>query len=177
VLTETPEKKFEYGNSIMRNAGRLQKMISDIRDMSKIDNNALTFNKDQFDINKVILSTAKDTRENVISDKNKVNIVYNNAGIKDKDLIIEADKERIIQVLSNILDNALKFTKEGTISIDIEKNGGNDNGKDNTDSINNKSEEIIINIKDTGEGALFPNSLSFNHTYPVSLDFPKKVIQ
>ena len=35
---------------------------------------------------------------------------------------IDGDKERIIQVISNILDNEIKFTKEGTISIEIEKN-------------------------------------------------------
>ena len=56
-------------------------------------------------------------------------------------------------MISNILDNAIKFTKEGTINIDIEKSGGIDNDKDNTDSNNNnKSQEIIINIKDTGKG-------------------------
>jgi signal transduction histidine kinase len=151
LLFEKPEKKFEYGNSIIRNAERLQKMISDIRNMSKIDNNALTLNKEQFNLNEVISSAVDDIRENVISDNKKVNIVYNNRGISDKNIVIDGDKERIIQAISNILDNAIKFTKEGTISIDIGKSGGIDNDKNNTDS-NNKSKEIIINIKDTGKG-------------------------
>ncbi|MGN6821169.1 MAG: ATP-binding protein [Candidatus Nitrosocosmicus sp.] len=159
LLLEQPEKKFEYGEQIMRNAERLQKMISDIRDMSKIDNNALTLNKEQFNLIEVLSSTVNDIKEHLIPDNKRVNIVYNNADMVDKDLIIEADKERIIQVISNLLDNAIKFTKEGTIHIDIEKSGGNDNDKDDSDgnnnnnnNNNNKSGEIIINIKDTGKG-------------------------
>jgi signal transduction histidine kinase len=54
-----------------------------------------------------------DKREHLFPTKKRINLVYNNAVIVDKDLIIEADKERIIQVISNILDNAIKFTKEG----------------------------------------------------------------
>jgi signal transduction histidine kinase len=155
LLYEEPEKKFEYGDFIIRNAERLQKIISNIRDMSKIDNNALTLNKEQFNLNEVLSSTVDDIREHLFPANKNVNIVYNNAVIVDKDLIIEADKERIIQVISNLLDNAIKFTKEGTINIDIEKSGGIDNDKDDTvsnNTNNNKSEEIIINIKDTGKG-------------------------
>ena len=49
----------------MRNAERLQKIISDIRDMSKIDNNALTLDKEQFNVNEVISSTV-DEKENIL---------------------------------------------------------------------------------------------------------------
>ena len=162
-MYEEPEKKFEYGDFIMRNAIRLQKIISDIRDMSKIDNNALALNKEQFNLNEVLSSTVDDIREHLFPTDKKINIVYNNAVIVDKDLIIEADKERIIQVISNLLNNAIKFTKEGTICIDIEKSDGIDNDKDNTIiNNNNMPEEIIINIKDTGKGL---DSRTFPHLF------------
>ncbi|MGN6614942.1 MAG: sensor histidine kinase [Candidatus Nitrosocosmicus sp.] len=102
-----------------------------------------------------------DIRENVISDNKKINIIYNNAAMIDKDLIIDANKERIIQVISNILDNAIKFTKEGTIRIDMEKSGGIDNDKDDTAN-NKRSEEVIINIKDSGKGL---DSKTFPHLF------------
>jgi len=137
----------------MRNAERLQKMITDLLVMSKIDNNALTLNKEQFNLNEVISSTVEDIREHIISKIKKVNVVYNkNRSINDKDLVIDGDKERIGQVISNILDNAIKFTKGGTISIDIEKNSDIDNDKDITDDNNKSKEIIIINIQDTGKG-------------------------
>jgi signal transduction histidine kinase len=60
--------------------------------------------------------------------------------IQDNTIVIEADKEKMIRVISNLLGNAIKFTKEGTISIIIEKEE------------NGHSKEIIVSIKDTGEG-------------------------
>jgi signal transduction histidine kinase len=180
MLLSEPEKKFEYGKPIMRNAERLQKIITDILVMSKIDNNVLTLNKERFDLNELISSTIQDIREYIISDHKKIDIFYNNnnsKGTKEKDIIIEADKQRIIQVISNILDNAIKFTQEGIISIDIEKN---DSVIDNTDKYNfgnstsnnsnsssnsngiKASEEIIINIKDSGKGI---DSKAFPHLF------------
>jgi signal transduction histidine kinase len=54
----------------------------------------------------------------------------------EKDLIVHADKDRISQVLSNLLGNALKFTIEGEIAITTEL----------------KDKEVIVWIKDTGTG-------------------------
>jgi signal transduction histidine kinase len=51
LLLSEPEKKFEYEKPTMRNAERLQKTITEILDMSKIDNNALTLNKEKFNLN------------------------------------------------------------------------------------------------------------------------------
>ena len=56
-----------------------------------------------------------------------------------KDIIlVNADKGRIIQVLSNLLDNALKFTKEGNIIITIKKIKEN--------------QQVMVTIKDSGTG-------------------------
>lgn len=51
---------------------------------------------------------------------------------------MKADKGRLIQVISNLLDNALKFTQEGTISINIEEN--------------TIKKEIVVSVIDTGTG-------------------------
>jgi two-component system, OmpR family, sensor histidine kinase VicK len=50
--------------------------------------------------------------------------------------IVEVDKGRIAQVISNLLTNATKFTKNGTIKVFLERKG----------------KEIIVSIKDTGSG-------------------------
>ena len=55
---------------------------------------------------------------------------------KADDVIVSADKERISQVISNVLSNALKFTEEGYISISTETKG----------------KDVIITVKDTGVG-------------------------
>jgi signal transduction histidine kinase len=77
--------------------------------------------------------------------------VYNNKSkrlykfTKEEEIIIEADRTRLSQVVSNLLDNAIKFTKEeGTISIVVEKKKDSSN--------NNNKEVVIVSIKDTGSG-------------------------
>ena len=55
---------------------------------------------------------------------------------KPKDIIVEADKGRITQVVSNLLNNAVKFTGEGVISVSAER----------------KDDQIIVSIRDTGQG-------------------------
>jgi signal transduction histidine kinase len=76
-------------------------------------------------------------------DNNRRKILYK--ATKDEESIIEADRTRLSQVISNLLDNIIKFTKEeGTISIEVEKKKDSNN--------NNNKEVIIVSIIDTGSG-------------------------
>jgi signal transduction histidine kinase len=60
----------------------------------------------------------------------------------DEIIIAEGDRNRLIQVVSNLLNNAIKFTNEGNITIIVERK------KDNS----NNNNEIVVSIKDTGTG-------------------------
>jgi signal transduction histidine kinase len=72
-------------------------------------------------------------------DNNRRKILYK--ATKDEESIIEADRIRLSQVISNLLVNAIKFTKEeGTISIEVEKKKDSNN--------NNNKEVVIVSIKD-----------------------------
>ncbi len=72
-----------------------------------------------------------------------------------RNIFVLADKGRIIQVINNLLNNAIKFTQKGTISISLEnkkKQDGDDGGGDN--------DYILISVKDTGKGidpGILPN--------------------
>ena len=83
-----------------------------------------------------------------------MSIHFDNAERADKEIIIQADKGRIIQVISNILYKAIRFAKEGNIIISIKKDDGINthtvsNGSSNS---TNGQGEVIISIKDTGVG-------------------------
>jgi signal transduction histidine kinase len=60
--------------------------------------------------------------------------------------LVEADRQRMTQVISNLLDNALKFTQEGTVTVSIIER------KDEGDGAGGGEAEVVVSIKDTGTG-------------------------
>jgi signal transduction histidine kinase len=131
---------------IIRNAKKLGRLSQDILDITKIESQSLLLKKEKFNLNQMILNAVADSR-NQITKENKDNNVRLDLVFKgDADIYIEADKSRINQVLSNLLVNAIKFTKEGTITITTEK-------KQESDYYNHSSREVVVvAIKDSGTG-------------------------
>jgi two-component system, OmpR family, sensor histidine kinase VicK len=121
-------------DSIVKGAKRLQKLSNNILDVTRIESNSLQLTKEQFNINDIILDVMTDMQRQIVNDK--VNLF----SYKPKEeVFVEGDKERIIQVISNLLNNAIKFTEEGIISI-------------STEVKDNMKREIFVTIKDTGQG-------------------------
>ena len=115
---------------VSRNAKRLQHLTEDILDVTRIETNSLVLDKEQFSLNEVIAHAIDDTISDTLyfSGKKKENIRLLYEPLKNKNVIVEADKARISQVISNLLNNAVKFTPEeggGTISIILEENKNN----------------------------------------------------
>ncbi|MFL6456583.1 MAG: ATP-binding protein [Nitrososphaeraceae archaeon] len=134
---------------INRNAKRLHRLTEDILDVTKIETQSLNLNKEQFNLNEVITNAIEDlTTKKVFSSssmkaKNPTIKLLNNQPAQD--VSIYADKVRISQVVSNLLDNTVKFTKaaKGNITIMINKEG---------EGQNNNNQQVIVSIKDTGTG-------------------------
>ncbi len=137
--TKENEKKQEFLQVILRNCYRLYRLTEDILDVTKIESQTLKLNKEKVQVNEIIGNVVNDYKE-IINKKrygsDQIRIVYDEPH-KDNSLV-NADKGRLIQVLSNLLDNALKFTKEGDIVITTKKL------KDN--------QELMVSIKDSGTG-------------------------
>ena len=119
---------------IIRNAKRLERLASDILDVSKIESQSLKLNKERFNINNVLEDTIQDIRNRLATDneqESSVKVYY-----ETKDIFVGADKGRITQVVSNLLNNAVKFTEEGVICVSAERKGN----------------QLVVNVRDTGQG-------------------------
>jgi signal transduction histidine kinase len=120
---------------ILRNAKRLERLSSDILEVSRIESGGLKLNIEKFSLSYVIADAIKDAKARSIYDPETLAISF----IPDL-IFVDADKGKITQVLSNLLANAIKFTAEkgGTIAISTEEDA--------------KSNMVTVIIKDTGEG-------------------------
>ena len=161
-----PENTQKYLEPVKRNAEKLYRLTEDILDVSRIESGTLRLEKIKFDLREIIVSliedlTAKKKKEDVINsdkrhkkDKNaNIQMVY--PELPAQPIFIYADKNRIQQVISNLLSNALKFTENGIITITMEKFKGNNNDNNNSnddDYDDEKKEFVCIKIKDTGKG-------------------------
>jgi signal transduction histidine kinase len=143
----------ELLDNVIRNAKRLQRLAEDILDITRIESRSLDLKKERFNLNDLILNVVQDYRnllekdnnndDNNNDNNNNITLLYEfkNDGI----FFVEADRYRLTQVISNLLNNAIKFIKEGggggeggTISITLEKK--------------EDIQEVLIAIKDSGTG-------------------------
>ncbi|MDQ3839859.1 MAG: HAMP domain-containing histidine kinase, partial [Thermoproteota archaeon] len=126
------DKQRSMADIISRNAKRLQRLTEDILDVTKIESQSLKLKKESFNLNEIVMSAIAEY--GMLAKKNNVKMTLVSKG----DFIVEGDRERLAQVLSNFISNAIKFTKEGNIEIFLEEL---QDGK-----------VVMLSVKDTGSG-------------------------
>jgi len=136
-------KDEEILDVIIRNSKRLMKLAEDILNVAKIESGSFSLKKERFDIGELISEIMNDIEEKIIENKKNIKLfleLYNGNNNNNNKIIVEADKNRLSQVISNLLNNAINFTNEGSITVIVE-----------TKKINNNN-KVIVSIKDTGTG-------------------------
>jgi signal transduction histidine kinase len=126
-----PESRELAIKAIARNAERLERLTHDILDVTRIEGHRLDLNKEKFDVSEVVASAIEDTKRRVDDNNDSIKFQYT-----PRKIVVEADRMRISQVVSNLLGNAVKFTKQGTVYI----------------SADSKDGEAIVSVKDSGTG-------------------------
>ncbi|MDQ3838475.1 MAG: HAMP domain-containing histidine kinase [Thermoproteota archaeon] len=170
---ETDDNKKQLLLGIVHNSERLQKLASDILDVARMDSNTFRLHKEPLDLNYVISNIVKNyvkrQEQKKASDIIRLipNVNQNSNEDKDndedntdrkkkgdtklffeskvkEDIFVEADKDRLTQVICNLLDNAFKFTEDHgeSIQVTLEKQ----------EQHQEQEHQAIIRIKDTGTG-------------------------
>lgn len=129
----TAEERKQYAELIMTNGNMLLKLVDDVLDMSKIEAGKLKFNIGEHDVVALVNTAAKIAETN-----NKSEDVEIRVATSISHLTIETDRERLLQVLANLMTNAKKCTEHGSITIALEKQPNDD--------------MISISVSDTGCG-------------------------
>ena len=144
ILNRYPQRIELVSKALLRNAIRLQRLTNDILDVTKIESDTLNLHKEKFNLNELISAIVDDFKNDLQMQAKDIKIFYE---IKDN-IILKSDKGRLTQVFSNILDNAIKFSKKkgGSIYIDAQLQQSSDSND------KNNLQQVLIRIKDDGEG-------------------------
>jgi two-component system sensor histidine kinase VicK len=141
MLEIFPERSKQYLDRLARNADRLYTLTSDLLDATRIDIGILNLNNVDFNLIDTVREVADDiikksylVNENADVGKIKPNIQLS---LPSHPIVVHADKDRIAQVLSNLLDNAIRFTNSGTITVSTRLCSGN---------------LVKVSVKDNGKG-------------------------
>lgn len=139
MLQMFPESRKHYLERLARNADRLYTLISDLLDATRLETGLLNLTNTDFNITDTIRDVVNDIeKKSDILNKNQVRIKPKiKLVLPSHPVVVHADSKRIAQVLYNLLDNAIKFTNSGTITVSV-----------NLDTTN----LVKVSVKDAGKG-------------------------
>jgi signal transduction histidine kinase len=132
----TREELNDSISMINRNATRLKRLSEDILDVTKIESQSLNLRKEVCDLNEIVRNSIEEYKRNQVIRSN-ANIEIKHTFYVDK-VFVQVDRSRIAQVIFNLLSNAFKFTKEGSIMVNIE--------------LDRRISRATVSVKDSGKG-------------------------
>jgi signal transduction histidine kinase len=116
---------------IIRNANRLEKLTNDLLAVTRIVSGTFRLNMERFNLQGVVTETVIDHSKDQINPL-KVEMRYDD----EKEIMVKSDKDKVAEVLYNLLDNTGKFTDNGMISINTEQ----------------QDDMVVVSFRDTGGG-------------------------
>jgi signal transduction histidine kinase len=136
-LSASIEKIVSMADIINRNAKRLDNLTDNLLDISRIENNkSLELSKETFAIDPLIRDCIIDASQHI--GKKNLKFSYAVANEKQQSIMIKADRNRIAQVVMNLLDNAIKFSQDGIIFVTI--------------NLPADANSITVSVRDAGSG-------------------------
>ncbi len=129
------EKCQQYAKIISQCGNNLMQLLNDILDISKIEAGEVEIKKEDFCVNKVIEELYDIYEPQSKMDGRDLSLQMHKS-LRDDEAVIYSDKRYLYRILANLIDNALKFTKQGEILI----------------GYNAKRNGIEFFVKDSGEG-------------------------
>lgn len=159
------EKFYEFIDrllSIYRNSERLEKLVYNILDVSRIEMKKLEIHKEYFNINEKIINIIKDIKtrstllvENELNQKPEIIFHY-----EQNPITVHADRIRIYQVISNLIINAIKFSNDQPVTISVSITQSNESQNENKEifpvtieqSQKKILKEAIVSVQDKGTG-------------------------
>ncbi len=131
------ERRTEYLGYIVSSGKTLLRLIDDIIDSAKIEANQLKIKKAPFNVNSLMRELYNLLKENPENSQNQQVEIILNEDNQHKNYIVKTDRIRLRQILTNLIDNALKYTEKGVVEFGFTIS---------------KASYLLFYVKDTGVG-------------------------
>lgn len=128
---EIGPKAKEAVDRIFQSSQNLTIVVEDLLNVSKIESGGMKYEMTDFSMTEIVKTTAEDL--SITAAKKGLKLTYSEDEGNHK---VHGDKEKLRQVVLNLIDNSIKYTKEGSIDVSLE----------------NKNNKVLVSIKDTGMG-------------------------
>ncbi len=138
-------KQVEFANTIHSSGADLLELINEILDLSKIESGKMILNVGEMTLAQ-FPAYVQQGFQHMVDEKGLYLKIVKGKGIPEK---ITTDRQRVEQIIKNLISNSIKFTTEGGITVDISKPGAKD---DLHNELLKKDEMIKISVTDTGIG-------------------------
>jgi signal transduction histidine kinase len=122
---------------IFDSSSTLENIVDDYLNISRIELGTLQYNFDMVNLKDVLDSVVEELKPNIEKKGLELNVVINSTGMNTR-FMVRADKDKIRQVITNLIDNSVKYTPSGSINVSLDKD--------------TNRRKILISIKDTGVG-------------------------
>lgn len=129
---ELNDKAKEAIERVFQSTMNLTKVVEDLLNVSKIEQGGMKFVMEPFSL----VEIARDMSKDLSISAEKKNIKLNFESDKDEDCMVNGDKEKLRQVVLNLIDNSIKYTKEGSVNVSVKK----------------VVDKVVFSVKDTGMG-------------------------
>ncbi len=136
-VTLEQDQRLRYLDIIVRNAARLQQLTEDILDSTKIEMRSLQLKLEEIDVHEMVIQPVQDAKDRLQNPQIQLGLHFN----KDENNIVKGDRRRLAQVLTNLLNNSMKFTSKGEIDVFVFAGSGKGDSK-----------SVFIQVRDTGSG-------------------------
>jgi len=129
---EMNPKVKETVEKVMESSNNLTLVVEDLLNVSKIEQGGMKYDMAKFDFGELVSKTAEEL--SITAEKKGLKFSYNINS--SHSYFTKGDKEKLRQIIVNIIDNSIKYTKEGKILVSLDSQNG----------------KILLSIKDTGAG-------------------------
>ncbi|WJY11764.1 hybrid sensor histidine kinase/response regulator [Pectobacteriaceae bacterium C80] len=132
VITQKEDgTAFNHFERLENAAMKMERQMKDLAEFAKVDNGNVEIKSSSFNLHKLVHDTVEQSIS--ILNKNDVNVSLE----KVSDVYIKSDPSRVMQIIENIVTNAIKYTENGNVQIN---------------AIVHEKSKLVIKVEDTGQG-------------------------